>query len=190
MRILQRLFNLIGNLIKGKPKTSIPLHLAYTDNTGRRWYTYLNFVDIPVQRMVYIQLAARDAEMKVTPLIFGQYLEKMTKAVNEGKINVVMEVINELKTRQTLFAEEDTLIRLMAHYVVMDGEDPATHSDSLYLEKIDRFKKDISLKNFFLEFVGRRMISLPDGWAGNMIDYLAKTRFLVQKMNQSLPKQS
>lgn len=123
---------------------------VYTDNTGSRWYQFTAKIALPAQRSIAAEVAARHAELCMSPKVFVDYLVKMKELCNSGNLVGVAGLLSRMEERATRAAERETLLDLANCYFLLEGENPKQITQSWSKRKREIWDKDQDCEAFFL----------------------------------------
>jgi hypothetical protein len=167
-RLFRRRFLQLAFYNQAKPASDFfaKTELAFWDSNGKRYYRFLNDTDIPILRMGKLQRILLEYNLRMDTKDLNTFLDAMQEAldkiVNEsqkGKLKNLAwigHLVEEMRRRKEFIIEPDLLMELAAILYIREDENPAVIDDSLQMEKIEQFKKDVSggpgsgLYDFFL----------------------------------------
>lgn len=130
--------------------SDFPLQWVKTDGKGNRWYQFKNPTRIPAIRSIMGEVAATQAEMKMTMTSLHKFCVAMETKIVEKNFIDLSSLVSRLKERLTWAYEEKTLTSLAVNYFLIEGEDPTTISDEFTEKKRELLSSDIELRAFFL----------------------------------------
>ncbi|MFM9143187.1 MAG: hypothetical protein ACKOPP_04215 [Bacteroidota bacterium] len=141
---------------------------------------------IPARRAIAAEIATRFQEMNLTKEQLMRLMVAMKEAANKGNIVELFQYLGEIEFRLNFIGEENTLMELAAIYFVMDGEDETTLDEKWKQIKLDSFKGDGDLKDFFLQ----RAFTLTTNYSNisgtGILDYLKANVPNEERLNRIL----
>lgn len=146
--------NLLNRIFKKStfPDIKYPIEEAFTIK-GRTFYKFKSGLNIPYERALKTVLFYEEVRMKIT----FEYLEQHTKAIDKlllsNKINIfdIKKLNDILKERLNLAFDTEILYKLASIVYFDENEDPRVYDFKHNADKIAFWKKNSSLKDFFLQ---------------------------------------
>lgn len=178
----QQIMNLLS-LFKAKRKRTIPVTEIYRA-AGHVFYKFENSLEIPAQRAIAAEVAIRQAAMNMTPEILNQSIDKCIDYANKGQIVNLFAILKEMKDRCTMIAERETLMQLATVYFLMDDEDESKYIRSEQQRKIDLFKENSELADFFLQKSWEYITNSTENSQQDMLTYLKETQAKVKRLSE------
>lgn len=145
---------------QSKPKGFSDLQQIFIDSNGKRYYKYLDDLNLPIKRLQELQRVIMEMDSKLTNKELKTFLTAMSvemdNAVNgaKGKITNIARIgflIEEMKSRDEILFHADLQFELAGVVLIREDENPAEFDLDLHREKVEQFKKDSTggLKDFF-----------------------------------------
>lgn len=160
----------------------IPLKQIFTDSRGVNWYEYENPLTMPAKRAIAAEVATRFASMNLTKETLKQLIEQMKQRANSGNIVELFSILNEIEFRLDFLGEEQTLIELAACYFIEEGEDETEFNEVTRKNKIDLFKSNPDLFNFFVQRAFEHTINFSNISEVDILDYLNRNALQNEKV--------
>jgi hypothetical protein len=151
------------------------LERAYKGQDGVVFYTFKNISDIPATRAVNAQAAARYAEMLLTKDDLTAFLNTLAGHLEAKEYSKIAAQIENMKVRNELVCEKNTLLDIAALYFLYENETPETVLESVTQSKVERWKADQAEANFFLLRVIGYIESYSQYYERDLIGYLQRT---------------
>lgn len=148
----------------------------YTDSFGNNWYQFTTHLLLPAMRSIAAEVAARHAELCMTPEMFAQYVVKLKAACNKNKLVDVAGLIASMEERVSRAAERETLLALADCYFLMEGEDPKHPTKHWSERKRDVWSKDAECEDFFLTAANSLVRNLTGLSDTDLLKYLMKQK--------------
>jgi len=168
--------------VKHSTGSMIPLKQIFTDSRGVNWYEYENPLTMPAKRAIAAEVATRFASMNLTKETLKQLIEQMKQRANSGNIVELFSILNEIEFRLDFLGEESTLIELAACYFIEDGEDETEFNEVTRKNKIDLFKSNPDLFNFFVQRAFELTINYSNISETDILDYLNRNALHNEKL--------
>lgn len=180
-----------------------PVEFAFTSGGIDHW-CHIDPFSAPCMRALsaltaYEELrkrTTRELDLKEVDALLaevGKARESLSGAT--GKINIV-KVINSLndiewiakskKARLDLIFEPDTAYKLAAVVFFDENESPLSYDQAYGAKKIERWKKDQSIEDFFLQQPLRRLIPFSDEFAPHIPNYSEVATQMIGQMSAVL----
>lgn len=162
----------------------IPLKEIFTDSRGVKWFEYDNPLTMPAKRAIAAEVATRFASMNLTKDVLKQLIEQMKQKANSGNIVELFSILSEIEFRLDFLGEEQTLIELAACYFVEDGENETEFNEVTRKKKVELFKTNPDLFNFFVQRAFEHTINFSTISDADILDYLNRNALQNEKIFQ------
>jgi hypothetical protein len=177
----------IKNWFYGKPMKPVSiskLEKVYTDKEGRNWYMYKNPLDMPKIRFAKLCEAERYSEMKITKAQLDTILDKMIELGNQGKLVELSGLVMELKERNKLIAELESLLMVISIVYIVEGEDSSIYDPVATHEKYKMLANDYQAQSFFLSMYQTLYLRWEKSLSADMVNYLRTTAGTQKYLNR------
>jgi hypothetical protein len=126
------------------------IEYAFTSG-GRKYYCYEDITNLPYQRARAALTCYNEVEMRCSREFLEQYAKKIEEILHAKEIDIfAINTLNGiLKDRLSLTADLDLCYRLAAIVYFDDTEKPEVYEPEYAAKKIERWKKDQSVSDFF-----------------------------------------
>ena len=172
-------------LFRKKRKRQIELREVLRKN-GNVFFEYVNNLELPAKRAIAAEVAVREATMNMTSEVLVELIDKMIELAEKGKIVDLFAILKEMKTRIQYISEEETLRKLATVYFVMNNEDESSYIREEQQKKIDVWKADQDLGDFFLQKAYDLTMSYSATSKVDIITYLKKYEADIKKIEKYL----
>jgi hypothetical protein len=162
-------------------KRAIPVTEIY-QVSGHIFYQYENVLEIPAQRAIAAEVAIRQASMNMTVDVLHMSIDKCIDLANKGKIVDLFAILKEMKDRSLMVAERETLMQLATVYFLMDNEDESKYIRSEQQKKLDLFKENSDIADFFLQLSYKFITTYTANYQENILKYLAEQEQKVKRL--------
>lgn len=155
------------------------VELCFTDANGP--YSYFRMVNeqrIPAMRAFAAKDVFQELEFKVDKRMLSAYFEAVKDAANAGKLGHIYLITEEIQERSEYITHIDLLYKVASVLYFDQTENPYTYDPVYGYEKINRWKSDRSINDFFLETPINEYLPFSDL---SKIDLAYYTRAQVQK---------
>ena len=172
---------------------------AFIDSEGRKYYRFINDMDIPIIRKGNLERLLIEANSKLSRSELNMFLDAMSKTINdvidtsnqkkkvEG-IAKIMHLIEEMKRREEMIIHPELMFEIVSALYIREDEDPATWDEDIHTKKVSQFKKDskAGLYDFFHQSgLATYLPSLPQ-LKENLPKYMEETLAMMEKHYQYL----
>jgi len=138
---------------------------------GKRYYTWANEMDLPVERA----LAAKDVYSELEQGISSKYLEDLfqtcEKLLDKGKLVQTSQLIGLAKARVGHISNALLLYKLASVLYLEEGENPYSYDLLLEEKKIENWIKNKDVESFFLQEPIKKYIPSFDSLAMSIKTY-------------------
>lgn len=171
-------------------KSNPSVEVAYKSIDGTVIYTLKDRTKISAFRGVAAEKAKRFASLCITETELNKLLDTAIEAVNKRQdIVTAIAILSELKFRNSMICEENSLLELAYIFLMLEGEDVDHPSPEFNRKKADLISKEPDLHAFFLQ----QALSLVDGFSqkpgADLLAYLQETKGLIEKMSRHISPQ-
>jgi hypothetical protein len=145
---------------QSKPMGFEKCEFAFVDSNGKRYYRFMNDLDIPVARVGMMELKLKEISMGLDGAEIDLIVEAMETAINKKDkrglmspdIGMIGHLIKEIKNRKQTLIHPELLMSMVSYMYIREDENAALIDETLHEEKIAQFTKDGSggLSDFFL----------------------------------------
>lgn len=181
MKALYKLFRRKSQPIKHSKNPK--LKLLYTDSEGRKYYGFISPIEnLSASRAVVAESKMRYAQLCITQEVLDDICSKIILAANKQRTADVAILANDLKTRNSLIAEETTLLDLAACYVLSESEGMGV----VDFAKIENWKADPLAKDFFLLMAFQLTKQFSTISAVDLQKYLQESQLILTQLNNNL----
>lgn len=147
-----------------RPKKKTALHPDFKklvefafELEGQSFYHFKNYLDMPVLRYSKLNEFIREAELRLTRDDLKQYLEDITKGINEGNLTTVAKFIGLIEYRLDQFIELESYYRLFSCAFFSLEENLEEYDYDYNEKKIELFKKQ-PVDSFFLGYPMKELL--------------------------------
>lgn len=148
---------------------------------------------MPIGRYKYVYKRFKEADMRMSVDIIGQYLDAMESNLNGSKkvINIapVIVHINNMRSWLKIPFEPEAVRRLAAVTFFTEDEDLSTFDEKYGEWKIDLWRKN-NTHDFFLKRPIGELLNLRDSSLTFLEEYLTEIQTIVTALTSGLPKSS
>lgn len=130
---------------------NIKLKKVYTDALGNDWFSLNNILEISPARGLSASRADRYVGLKISEHNFSQLLNVAIDGLNKDQnISQMIAIVHELKWRQEMLCEENSILDLAGIYYFLKDENPDFPSEEHNQKKREIWAKDEICRGFFL----------------------------------------
>jgi hypothetical protein len=135
-----------------KQKEQYRIEYAFTSG-GRKYYCYEDITNLPYQRGRAALTCFNEIEMRCTREFLLKYTEAMDDVLQSNKIDIykINSLNGLLKDRLNLTADLELCYRLAAIVFFDDTEKPEVYEPEYAAKKIERWRKDMKVSDFFMQ---------------------------------------
>lgn len=135
-----------------KQKEQYRIEYAFTSG-GRKYYCYEDITNLPLQRGRAALSCFNEIEMRCSREFLLKYTEAMDEVLHAQKIDIfkINSLNSMLKDRLNLTADLDLCYRLAAIVYFDDTEKPEVYEPEYAAKKIERWRKDMKVADFFMQ---------------------------------------
>lgn len=170
---------------------NIKLKEVYCDALGNKWYCLTNILEISPARGLSAARADRYVGMKISEHNLSQLLNVAIDGLNkEQNISQMIAIVHELKWRQEMLCEENSILDLAGIYYFLQDENPDFPSEAHNQKKREIWSKDEICRGFFLIMglaLTKRFSNTPEE---DLLKFLNQemTKELGQKIYKFIPR--
>ena len=164
----------------------LALKKIYTDKEGNNYFTWKDPTEIPIHRANMAQMFSRYADLLLTKSLLSTLVDKALEECDNGKLTKVAVLLNEIKIREDLYAEPETLLQLATCYVMLKGESPHEYNQHEAQKKLNLWDSDHEAKSFFLQFAYQCTTSYSENSDKSILDYLKEMDPVISRMPKIL----
>lgn len=156
----------VNKLWKHKADLLKGTEFAFADSQGRKYYRYIDDLDIPVIRKGRIQLflteLSRGLDNNETSMFLNHMESQIEAALSQPKnvsnvskyLASLMHLVGEMKLRKDNILHPTLLMDMAAIMYIREGENPFEFDQTIHNEKVETFTTDVSerlgLYDFFV----------------------------------------
>ena len=130
---------------------NIKLKEVYTDALGNKWFAQTNILEISPARGLSAARADRYVGLKISEHNLSQLLNVAIDGLNkEQNISQMIAIVHELKWRQEMLCEENSILDLAGIYYFLQDENPDFPSEVHNQKKREIWAQDEICRGFFL----------------------------------------
>ena len=148
---------------------------------GHRFYVHENILEISAYRSEKIEFYSRWASLNMMPDLFRKQMLEAVNALDNQKFSEASAIMQDLIDRSELAAEEQTLLNLAAHLIIMDDENPRIVNAELNKKKIEIIQSEEGLKGFFIMLAYSSLRNIGALSETDLLEYLK-----IQEANRNL----
>lgn len=157
---------------------------VYTDKNGNDWYSLKNPFELSGVRGIAAMRAQRYFNMMLSQDTLKQLLEQHDKAAKALDITMCFAIVQDIKNRQSLICEENSILDLVNVYYFLNDENPDEISDAFLQKKLKLWSEDSICKGFFLK-VGLMLTNkLADMSPEDLQKYLEESRMIADRIKK------
>ncbi len=170
---------------------NIKLKEVYCDALGNKWYCLTNILEISPARGLSAARADRYVGLKISEHNLSQLLNVAIDGLNkEQNISQMIAIVHELKWRQEMLCEENSILDLAGIYYFLQDENPDFPSEAHNQKKREIWSKDEICRGFFLSMglaLTKRFSNTPEE---DLLKFLNQemTKELGQKIYKFIPR--
>lgn len=128
---------------------------------GTEFFWFPNLLDMPTKRYQKISQFITETDLRLSRKDVIEYIEAITKALNEGNITRAVLFLGEMKYQNEMFIETDTFYRLYSCVFFTKDEDLTDYDFDYGDKKIELFKKR-KIEDFFLSMPAKKFLPQVD----------------------------
>lgn len=148
---------------------------------GHRFYVHENVMEISAYRSEKIEFYSRWASLNMMPDLFRKKMLQAVSALDNQKFSEASAIMQDLIDRSELAAEEQTLLNLAAHLVIMDDENPRIVNAEINKKKIEIIQSEEGLKGFFMILAYSSLRNIAGLSETDLLEYLK-----IQEANKNI----
>lgn len=152
---------------------------------GHRFYVHENVMEISAYRSEKIEFYSRWASLNMMPDLFRKQMLKAVSALDNQKFSEASAIMQDLIDRSELAAEEQTLLNLAVHLVIMDDENPRIVNAEINKKKMEIIQSEEGLKGFFILLAFNSLKNIGKLSETDLLEYLK-----IQEANKHLGMKS
>lgn len=126
------------------------IEYAFTSG-GTKYYQFADITNLPFERGITAMCVYNEVEMRCSREFLLKYTAKMDEVLNANKIDIfkINELNGILKDRLTLTADLDLAYKLASVVYFDKSENPYKYEPEYAAKKIEKWRKDKSVSDFF-----------------------------------------
>lgn len=178
---MKQLLRKIRSRLTGKPFFNVdiehPIKEAFISG-GVQYYQFEDIFNAPFNRSFEAQTFYNELQMRVSKEYLGLYLQTMKAILGDPKgINVseIAILTNQLAERTEFIIDSDILYKLASVMYFDDTENPYRYDFTYGIKKINKWKRDRDIEDFFLNTPLRDFIPFLDTLEKDLATYLRVT---------------
>jgi len=145
---------------QSKPVGKEKMELMFVDSNGKRYYKYIDDLDIPAERWGHINRLYQELGNCISGDELELFINAMDKELNpevesgeRKKIDIgkIIVLVKEMKMRKEMLLHPDLMIEIVSSHYIREDENAAVWDEELHREKCKQFQKDKGggLRDFF-----------------------------------------
>lgn len=148
------------------------IEYAFTSG-GKKYYQYADITNLPWQRGRAALSCFNEIEMRCSREFLLQFTKVMDENLKSKSIDIfkIHQLNSMLKDRLTLTADIDLCYRLASIVFFDDSEKPEVYEHEYALKKIERWKKDKSVEDFFMQRPLKELMPFLTNAVGDLNGY-------------------
>lgn len=157
--------------------------IEYAFSVGKKHYfKFADHLNIPYERALSCLVFYREVDMNIDRDFLKQHLDAIQKVLRSNTIDVFkIDALNNQLLQRLMLPKDPELMYKLASVVYFDQEEsPEVYEFDYGKKKIDYWKENSSLKDFFLSMPLRELIPYLD-YAGENIETYSR---MIQSVNQ------
>ena len=182
---------------QSKPIEKYKLDWCFIDSNGKRYYKFIDDMEMPVERYGQIQRLLVELSNCISGPELTMFLSKIMEHLDPGgeagehkkvRIGEALHLVREMQLREELLLHPDIMMELIAANFIREDENPAKWDEELHQEKIVQFKKDsqTGLYDFFHNAGLRELTPFAGLSEAEWLTYWAKSAVKIKAMHQFL----
>ena len=154
------------------PEQKYIIEEAFVIN-GRKFYQFSDIFNLPVERGIMALMVYEESRMKCSVEYLKKHVEAVRGILNSGKINIFrINQLNEQLNERLNFTLDVDLIYKLASVVYFDeNENPASYDQEYCKKKIDFWKKNKGVVDFFLQKPMTELLPFLNSVGFNLDEY-------------------
>jgi len=134
------------------PNSKAVIEFAFRSG-GVNYYTYADIFSLPYERGLMAMAAYAELDMRCSREYLLKHTEVVTDILNQKTIDIYkLNNLNEQMKQRLALATDINLMYKLASVVYFDkNENPARYEQAYAEKKIEKWKKDKSVQDFFLQ---------------------------------------
>lgn len=161
--------------------------MAFKSMKGTIIYEMSDITRISAFRGVAAEKAKRFASLMLTSDELTKLLDAAIDGVNQRQdIAQAISILHEMKYRNSMICEENSLLELAYIYLLVEGEDIDVPSPEINKKKAELIRKESDLRAFFLSVALKLAGTLSLKQDADMLAYLDQVAPMVLKMNRHI----
>ena len=155
-------------LVLSRPKAKTALHPDYKKSIqfaftieGQDYYEFTTLSDMPQERYKKFNDLATQCDWRMSIDDLKELLDLQKKAVNNGKLTDIMEIVNAFEYCLTIYIETDLFMVLFSCLFFTKDEDLTDYDYDIGVIKTELFKKH-GIPSFFLMQPVKKYLPLTD----------------------------
>lgn len=151
---------------------TVVLRHVYTDKAGNKYYSFVNPLQMTMERNVASSVANKEFLYNMTVEDLNKICDDIMIANNARDYNTVALKANEIKVRSQKLVEYETTLKLGAIYFLMNDEHPGRYNPLITNKKVETWKADDEARGFFLQLVWDTVKPYIELSSRDLLDYL------------------
>ena len=181
---------------QGKPIDKTKLEWMFIDSKGRRYYKFIDDMDIPIVRKGQLQKLVMELSNCISGNELIRFLDAMDNMLNPPEADVQIKInigrlnvlVSEMKMRKEVLIHPDIMMEIVAAHYIREDENPGDWDEELHREKVKQFEIDSKggLYDFFYKASLPELIPFLKYTEVDWNIYMAKAKKSIQVMNHFL----
>lgn len=123
----------------------------YKDSGGNKFYTFEDFSLLPPARAIAAMFFTRYVDLRISRHTLSYLMRKIETLFNQKEFMKAGSIVEEIRLREELFAEPETLRELATVYILMENERPEIYREADAIKKKELWSEDPDADAFFLQ---------------------------------------
>lgn len=169
-------------------KTNEAVHSVFTSMAGTEIYSLKDITQISAYRGVSAEKAKRFASLCLTSEELTILLDEQLTAFNKQDFAKAVAIGHELKFRNSMICEENSLLELAYIYLLIEGEDIEKPSVEVNKKKAALINTEPDLKGFFLRMALQLVGNFSLKQDVDLLSYLEETKAMMIRLSKFMPQ--
>lgn len=192
---------------QSKPIEKYKLDWCFIDSNGKRYYKFIDDMEMPVERYGQIQRLLVELSNCISgpelKIFLTKIMEHLDPGAEEGerkkiRIGEAIHLVQEMLLREDLLLHPEIMMEIISASYIREDENPAKWDEELHQEKVAQFRKDskTGLYDFFhkpglavlIPFAKLSEVEWLKYWAKSGVKIKAMKRFLSESKSTKKEK--
>ena len=174
---------------------------AFIDSDGRRYYRFIDDMNIPIMRKGHIERLLVELNAKLSWSELNLFIDAMKKRIDDitnsnaikGRIQGLAHIsllVEEMSNRQKLILHPELLFEIAAATYIREDEDPTQIDIEIEKQKVEQFKKDTAkgggLYDFFYKAGLNEFMPTFKELKENFTEYMEEAKTIIAMQEKYL----